>query len=419
MLEVKKINNRTGLPLLEFFFIVATCFFYSNYIVQSSYAYPMIVAFTVYVFYCYLKVKEYRKQILFFMLMLVLFSLLYLLLTDTLSINASVSNREIKRLFSKYYQFFTMFFPLFIFYRVATKATKFQIYLFIAIVFFNLFLLAKTALAAVYFNADILHSMRKESVEESGLTIAAFYFVYSYTFVVLIGLLCYRNANNKLLQYISLIIAVACMYFLYITQFALSIITCFISILYLYLKTTRNITNRIFVIIGIIVVLLITPLFLKELLEVMPDNILKDRLTEIYGALTGNSVNSAGDGEGRLKLYWMSIKAFVSSPIIGNRTLPDDGHATLFTVPADIGIYGVIFLYTFFNNAHKLLTRILGNKAIFFKPLMLQIILMGLTNPIHSSPSIYILLFFVCPLIILLFINEKKIVHYTPKEPST
>ena len=419
MLDINFNNKRTGLPLLEFFFIILACLYYSNYMVQSSYAYPMAAAFTFYVLYCYVKVKEYRKQILLFMLMLVLFSLLYLLLTDTVSINSSVSNRVAKRLFSKYNQFMLMFFPLFMLYRVATKATKFQTYIFIAVVFINLFLLVQTAIVAARINADILHSMRDESVEESGLSIAAFYFVYSYTFVVLIGIICYRNANNMVLRFISLITAIACIYFLYITQFALSIVTCFISILYLYFKTTRDKSTRFFVVLGIITVLLLSPLFLEKLLEVMPDNILKDRLTEIYGAITGESVDSSRDGQGRLELYWMCIKAFFSSPIIGNRTLPDDGHATLFTVPADIGIYGLFFLHTFFSNANKLVKNILGSNAIFFKPLMLQIILMGMTNPIHSSPSIYILLFFACPLIMLLFINKKETDVYTLNNLST
>ena len=398
-------NNRLGLPLLEFLFVIVACLYYSNYIVQSVYTYPMVAGFTGYVVYCYYKVKEYRKHIIIFMLMLIIFSSLYLLLTDTSSIGASVSNRALKRLFSKYYQFLSMFFPLFMFYRVATRASKFQIYTFFAVIFVNLLLLAQTALAAARINADILHSMRDESVEASGLSIAAFYFVYSYTFIVLIGIICYRKASNRFIRYVSLLTALACVYFLYISQFALSIVTCFFSILYLYYKTTRNKTNRLLVVMGLIVVLFLIPVFLEGLIELMPDNILKDRLTEIYGTITGKSVTSAGDGQGRLQLYWMCIKAFFSSPIIGNRTLPEDGHATLFTVPADIGIYGVIFLYTFFKNAYKVVANVLGNKKLYYKPLMFQIILMGMTNPIHSSPSIYIMLFFVCPLIIMLFIR--------------
>lgn len=411
-------NNRTGLPLWELVFMIIACLYYSNYFVQSSYAYPIIAGFTGYVAYCYVKIPEYRKKIFWFMLLLLLFSFLYLVLTDTSSININVSNRNVKRLFSKYSQYLLMFFPLLMLYRTATHATLKQIYLLLGIIVVDLTLLAQTALTAVEINQNILHSMREESVAETGMTIAAYYFVYAYTFLLLICIICYKYAKKPYISLFSIIIFIAVLYFLFKAQFALSIVTCFISILYLYFSITRDKNSRFFVIIGLLIVLFLLPFIIKALVSVLPDNILKDRLNEVYGMISGEAVSSDKDGQYRLELYWMCIKAFFTSPLVGNRTLPEDGHATLLTVPADIGIYGLFFLYITFKNAYYTVKRVLGRKIIFYKPLMFQIILMGLTNPIHSSPANYILLFFLCPLVIILFIDDNRKVGYVLRAPS-
>ena len=397
-------RRKRGLPLLEFIFIFVACLFYSNYVVQAMYAFQMTIALPGYVVYFAFKEREYRNQALIFLLMLVLFSVLYLLLTDTLTISEYASNRNLKRFFSKYSQFMLLFAPVFMFYRAAKVATRWQVYLFGTVILFNLFSLARTAITAAEMNAEILHTFNAESVEETGLSKAAFYFVYAYTFLFLTCWLCYKYVKKPIVRYTALIIALFSFYFLFVAQFALSIVTSFLSLLYLYVITTRNSGKKTINVIFVLAILLMSPLLIKGIIMISPSRILNDRLAEVYDMLTGDDMSSGTDGKGRMELYWMCIKAFFSSPIIGNRILPLDGHATFLTVPADIGIYGIIFLYTTFKNAYKMVADAMKSKILYFKPLMLQIILMGFTNPIHSSPTIYILLFFLCPLAILLFI---------------
>ena len=48
----------------------------------------------------------------------------------------------------------------------------------------------------------------------------------------------------------------------------------------------------------------------------------------------------------------------------------------------------------------------LEKKYLYFTPLVCQVILMGLTNPIHSTPSIFVMLWFLCPLLIIQFVKE-------------
>ena len=302
---------RRGLPIIEFVFILAACLFYSNYLIQSTYQTQMVVAFTGYVVYCFIKEPSFRKPILIFMLMLVVFSFLYLILTDTSSISIYVQNRTAKRLFSKFSQYLLIFIPLFMFYRTATLATRKQVILMLGIIIVDLIILANTALTAIELDQNILHRMNDEYVESSGLSIAAYYFVYAYTFVILLGLIIFRNTHNFFIRFFSLVSAILSIYFLFLAQFALSLTTCFISILYLYYATTQNLSRKIIVIIGLVLLIMILPLLLKYLTSLLPDNILRDRLKEIYGMLTGENVLSDKDGQYRLDLYLMCIRAFL------------------------------------------------------------------------------------------------------------
>ena len=136
--------------------------------------------------------------------------------------------------------------------------------------------------------------------------------------------------------------------------------------------------------------------------------ILNVRLEEMYNALSGKGSNLAGsDLYARLDLYWKSIRAFFHSPILGNRTLGFDPHSTFLSILADLGIMGGIIIYNLFSNSFKFMKSSLNTVYRFYTPLLCQILLMGFTNPIHSSPSIYIMLWFICPLLITLFVHYE------------
>lgn len=403
--------NRRSLPIIEFIFIILACLYYSNYVFQSQYETQMMLGFVLYVLFCYYKEEKYRKTIVSFLLLLAVFSVLYYLLTDTSSIGVNVSNRAFKRLYSKFTQYLSMFIPVFMLYRTARVASKRQMIIIISLILINFLMLARTAIVATQLDSEVLHSFREDAVESSGLTVAAFYFVYVYTFIFLIGWICYSKSKEKKIKYASLFFSLFSLFFLFKAQFALSIVTSFFSLLYLYITTTHN-NRKIITVLVVIVVLLLSPLLLRGLISIVPEGFLSERLKEIYDMITGENTTSESDGQGRLDLYWMCIKAFFNSPLIGNRTLPEDGHSTFLTVPADIGIFGAIFLYVLFKKAYSIISGLLGSKNIYFKPLMLQIVLMGFTNPIHSSPSIYMTLFFMCPLLIILIIKEYRPIDY-------
>ena len=129
-------------------------------------------------------------------------------------------------------------------------------------------------------------------------------------------------------------------------------------------------------------------------------NVLNVRLKEIYDSISGNHAEDS-DMQARFDLYWKCIVAFFNSPIMGNKYLPFNGQSTFLLAFAYLGIFGGVLICWMFYKGSKFVQSILGNdQYVYFKPLMCQIILMGLTNPIQSTPSNFIMLFFVSPLLI-------------------
>ena len=170
---------------------------------------------------------------------------------------------------------------------------------------------------------------------------------------------------------------------------------------------TKNKDRRFFVVIGIVIIVLLLPVILKLLIGLSDSELLNQRLQEIYNTLTGVSQNSEeSDLWARMELYGKCILAFMQSPIWGNRTLDFNGHSTFLCVLADLGVIGGFIIYKLFKKSFDFMKEQLGDRYPYYSPLVCQVILMGLTNPIHSTPSIFIMLFFLCPLLIVQFIKE-------------
>ena len=108
-------------------------------------------------------------------------------------------------------------------------------------------------------------------------------------------------------------------------------------------------------------------------------------------------------------MYWQTIVAFVKSPIWGNRSLSIDGHATFLTVFADIGILGGgLFVYLYHITKKKMF---LGEKREIRKvyaTVFICLILMGLTNPIHSALPLAFTMWFFVPMLIERKIEKEK-----------
>ena len=398
-----ELERRKGLNAIEFVFILLCCLFYTNFEIQAQFDLVSPFIALGYSFFFYQKEPSCRIFTRSIILSVLLLAIMYTVLTDANTISGSFL--KIKQLYVKFSQYILVVFPIFLFYRVNAYASKKQLIIIIATVLLFCIMLARVAIQFAQANALILHSMDANILEEANVTMVAFYFVYLFTFIIITGIILIRHSNDKLVKYISIALIVFSLYFLSVAQFALSFVTTALSVMYYYLKTSRS-QYKFLVILALAVLAFILPFVLKVLISITEGELLSARFTEIYNSLTGQSnPGEVSDLQARLDLYWMCIVKFFESPIIGNRQLPFNGHSTFLTAFADLGIFGGLLLCSIFRKSFRFFKSSLGGNYIYYLPLVCQIILMGLTNPIHSAPANFIMLFFLCPLIINYYIK--------------
>lgn len=388
-----------GLPVLELVFICIFGIFYIDFEVQGKYKVIAPFIALLYLFYCYLREPKQRGRIVKFIFACAIVAILYQILTIPITIRGA--NAASKYLYSNFSQYLLAFFPLAFLYRTDKLATANQIKIIVGVIIITAIALIQVALKFAAINPDILHSMNQEVLEDAGVTLQGFDFVYAFTFLIITCFVLIKQSDSKIIRYLSIGALIYFIHFLLKAQFALAFVATFISCLYLYYTTTRNKGSRFFVIIGLSTLIFLIPYILERLIDMTQDlNVLNVRLKEIYDSISGNHAEDS-DMQARFDLYWKCIVAFFNSPIMGNKYLPFNGHSTFLLAFAYLGIFGGVLICWMFYKGSKFVQSILGNdQYVYFKPLMCQIILMGLTNPIQSTPSNFIMLFFVSPLLI-------------------
>ena len=134
------------------------------------------------------------------------------------------------------------------------------------------------------------------------------------------------------------------------------------------------------------------------------------RLYEIYYFLIGGDTTGY-NMQGRMTLYIDTVKAFLTSPILGNRSLDFDGHATFLTVLSDLGVLGGVPFYYLYFSSRKKVKKIINDRSESFKVIFVMLFLMGLTNPIHTALPLMYVVWFLAPLTIYMYreYEEEKI----------
>ena len=392
------------LPFIEFTVLCLFSLFYIDFKIQGDYQLYAPFAFLLYLGYCYYKERSLRKTIFIGLLTCTIIASLFQIITVPITINGTMAGG--KYFYSNFTQYLMCFFPLAMLYRVYYRASRLQTLVILGVTLTAAMILVQAALVFAEIDPGILHTMDTEKLEDVDIDLQGYNYVYAFTFLIIACLEILKTGINIRIRCLAGLGLLYSLYFLFTAQFALSIVTTFISCLYLFYISTKNTALKIVVIIGIIVIYFTLPTLLELLISFTQDSdILNTRLREIYNAITGNHSNHS-DLQARLDLYWLSIQAFLRSPIFGNAYLPFNGHSTFLLGFAYLGIFGGTLICWIFYKGAKFTEIIMGKKYYYFRPLMLQIVLMGLTNPIQASPSNFIMLFFVCPLILMRYVKS-------------
>lgn len=397
------LKSGNGLPVWE----MITIIFLSISILVPRFQFSFLILdlfFLAYAFISSINDSSYRKKVWLMLLVIIYVALLYTLLNDASSISQSVDNYYLKRFVSKASQYMTMFFPLCFFYRVKNFATEKQQDFLLLTMFISMLYLCFVTLSGV--KTDLMAARYSSFDEDKDFSLAGYYEIYAYSFLTLLFFLFFFV--QKRYKVICIFFFFFFFYFLYRVQIALAMVIVAISMAYLVLKFTKIIVIRFAYLIGIIIVVTVIPALLDALIPMIDTELAQIKASEISEFLRFE-YNEESDIWGRFQLYWLSIKAFVASPIWGNRILPFDGHATLLMCFADLGILGGIPVWFLFINANKIVRRQMKGNAVFFSPFFFMLILDGLTNPIHSQNSLYMLLWFFIPLAIIKYMPSQTI----------
>ncbi len=395
----KSVSKSNNLYFLEFFLIL---FYFAYFLLPAvNSAVPFMAALFIglaYVAYIFIREPEWQITIAGFIIIVFGISLLFYFLTDSLTISVSVSNYTLKRIASKMNQFFMMFFPACLFVRIYTKASKTQkrILYWAAIIMFSV-VIANTFVELM--TNDTASRDWTEFASQSENNIGTYSFVYIVPMLVTAiagSMYLQKGIGRKLIAILSII---ALFIFLLSAQYTLAILISAIGIALQMSVNMKTAATKTLLWILFISLLFVMPMIFEVLAETIESEQISIRFREL-AAFFGGGDASGYNLNGRFELYWKSIQAFFQSPILGNRKLGFDGHATLLTVPADIGIVGLLGLWALILKSKKYISALMGERKKQFTPVFICLIIMGFTNPIHAAATALFGAWLMAPMII-------------------
>lgn len=396
LLQVNKTQN------MFIFEIIIVIFFFAYYLLPAvSSAISFMSALFLglgYLAFIFIREPKWRRQIFVFLIAVVTISVMYYMLTDTSTISSSVSNYGLKSVLSKINQYFMMFFPACLLIRIYTKASYKQrrfLYL-VAMVMFTVVMV--NTFTELLIN-DRASKDWSEFATQNENNVGTYSFVYAIPMLItaLTSLLYTLKGIGKKIIIVGIIVFL--FVFLLAAQYTLALL---MSILGIALQISANIKSATFKILLWLFfasILFIMPMILEAMANAIESEQIATRLKEL-SAFFGSGDASGYNLNGRLELYWKAILAFFKSPIIGNRRLGFDPHATLLSVPADIGVLGISLLIMLIVKSKKYVSQIMGNRTKQFVPVVWCLIFMGLTNPIHNAFTALFATWLLAPMII-------------------
>ncbi len=390
-------ETKMSLPELAVIIFLACYYLLPSFSVGINFVVPL---FVVLLYMACISNNEPKTAKAFALLVFcsIVISVLYLVLTNTSSISATASNLALKRLLSKFNQNIMFFSPVFISERIIKKAThKQKKYITLFFCFIFAYVIINTTIEL--FNNEAATRAWANFEEQNENDVGTYAYIYAVPIVTTAFVSLVFKTKITLYKTLLIIATVALIVFLVMAQYTLALIIAIIGIVLQVNKNLEKQTTKIM----LWMVMIFMTLFLSRIINffasIIPLQQVSERLYEIAdffesGDATGYNLN------GRLTLYWKTIVAFFKSPIVGNQSLGFDGHATLLTIPADIGIFGAAAYYVILKNARAHVRDFLDKSDKQFISAFICLVCMGFTNPIHSALPLAFASWVVVPMII-------------------
>ena len=297
-------------------------------------------------------------------------------------------------------QLFFSFFPVFLFYRMATSSSTSQERVLLLIVSVVILYVVTHSLLELAENPR-LSRMNDVDMEIAQKNVANFDFVYALTGLIPVLTYCFFQIKSKMAKLLIVFSLIYLYYFIFKAQYTLSFLVSLIALFFVVYDNLPNnlIAKYLFWIVIFAIVINLPSIFtLLSTLVDSEDMVVRfDELGSFF-----DSGESEGDMQSRLVLYASAVNDFLDSPIIGNYHIGYNPHSTFLTWLAYTGIVGSLPLFYLYWKTPRLVLRFLHEKHSIaaYKAVVLTLILNGLTNPIHSNNSYAMIVFFISPLVL-------------------
>lgn len=296
-----------------------------------------------------------------------------------------------------YYYFITCFPALLLFWFLPRSNEKQRKIIMIFVTLIYLFVLGNTY-KELLINENATRLLG-ETLESNADNVGTYDFVYASGALIPFLGICFSEIRTRWKKVLVLVTIVFELYFLLIAQYTIALMAAIISLVMVaVMKEKRTHFKFFYVCILIVTFLLLSPI-LVYIASKVPSEQMAIRLLEVADFL--GSGNADGYNlSGRMNLYGQALQAFFAHPLTGNRVLDFDSHSTVLAVMARLGIWGIsIYVWMLYKMKKK--TEIaLGIKKDKWKftPIFVYLMIMALTNPIHSALITSAIVWFVIPL---------------------
>lgn len=400
-------SKKMSIGVIDSIIVIIFAMYYIVPSISAKYTFivPLLLGFAYIVFLTIQNNLKIPTVIIKYILLIAFISLVYMIFTDASSIAQEVTNHGVKRFLSKFYQIFMMFFPIMLLSRVKKNLTIRQKKFVLLISYFLFGYVMLITMKELSLNPNITRSW-SEFAESSSNNVGNYYFIYAIPVLLAICTMLAVRAKMIGVKILMIALIIFQMYFLLIAQYTLSVIIGILGIGFeIYVNTKKKI-NRYFVIGIFFLLVILLPNILQFAIAHVPSEQMAIRLNELYNFFVGRDATGY-NMNGRLTLYFDSIKAFFISPIWGNRSLNFDGHATFLTVLSDTGLLGGIPFYYLYFSSNRRVKRLIQDNKKQFLPIFTMLILTGFTNPINMALPLMYATWFLAPLTISVY-NEYE-----------
>lgn len=247
-----------------------------------------------------------------------------------------------------------------------------------------------------------------ETLKSNADNVGTYDFVYASGALIPFLGICFSEIQKKWKKVIVLMALVLELYFLLIAQYTIALMAAIISLVMVsVMKEKRALFKFFYVCMLIFAFCLLSPV-LVYIASKVPSEQMAIRLLEVADFM--GSGNADGYNlSGRMNLYGQALQAFLTHPLTGNRVLDFDSHSTILAVMARLGIWGMSIYVWMLYKMKKKTELVLGIKKDKwrFTPIFAYLMIMALTNPIHSALITNAMVWFVIPLGISMIRGEK------------